>query len=64
MRLPSITTPLPVIWLAACFVQGFHTSGSRFVEKTFTTEFSTTPVFGSAAELEPAVFAGLAAADS
>ena len=43
IRLPSITTPLPVTWLAACLVQGFQTSGSRFVEKTLTTEFSTTP---------------------
>jgi hypothetical protein len=45
-------------------VQGFQTSGARLVEKTFTTEFSTTPVFGSATELELAVPAGLPTADS
>src|ERR1700688_4978707 len=40
MRLPSITTPDPVISLGACLAQGLNGSGNRMVEKTLTTEFS------------------------
>src|SRR5580704_15457322 len=41
MRLPSITTPEPVISVGACLVQGRERSGLRTVENTFTTAFST-----------------------
>src|ERR1700692_2844839 len=41
MRLPSITTPDPVISLGACLVQGLKGSGYRNVENTLTTAFST-----------------------
>src|SRR5690348_8067580 len=42
MRLPSMTTPVPVTSDGACLVQGLKKSGYRTVEKTLTTEFSTT----------------------
>src|ERR1019366_7912452 len=40
MRLPSMTTPEPLISLGACLVHGLKGSGWRMVEKTLTTEFS------------------------
>src|SRR4051812_32587092 len=41
MRLPSMTTPVPVMSRGACFVQGLKGSGARTLAKIFTTEFST-----------------------
>src|SRR5690242_19022110 len=38
MRLPSITTPLPVDSLGASLSHGLYGFGSRMVENTFTTE--------------------------
>src|SRR5579871_1290221 len=41
MRLPSITTPLPVTSVGEAFSQGRNTSGYRVVEKILTTELAT-----------------------
>src|SRR3954453_1632409 len=38
MRLPSMTTPLPVDSLGASLSHGLYGFGSRMVENTFTTE--------------------------
>src|SRR5690242_3652057 len=40
MRLPSITTPLPVDSLGASLSHGLYGLGLRMVEKTFTTELA------------------------
>src|SRR3954468_11997650 len=41
MRLPGITTPLPVMSDGDCLLHGLAGSGARTVENTLTTVFST-----------------------
>ena len=61
MRLPSITTPLPVTSLGELFSHGRNISGYRVVEKILTTEFATTSKLVSALAGTAAVVSGLAA---
>src|SRR2546423_8028685 len=41
MRLPAMTTPLPLMSEGDCLLHGLAGSGARRVENTLTTEFST-----------------------
>src|SRR5579871_5343526 len=61
MRLPSITTPLPVTSAGEAFSQGRNTSGYRVVEKILTTEFATASKLVSALAGTAVAISGLTA---
>src|SRR5215831_9160444 len=63
MRLPSMTTPLPVTSLGELFSQGRNISGYRVVEKILTTELATVSKLVSALAGTAVAVSGLTASD-